>query len=56
MTATLLDDLDRMVSEFETALEGIRTGRRDHSGARTDLDVITGELMDRVSVLEGTTR
>jgi hypothetical protein len=56
MMPTLLDDLGRMVSEFETALEEIRTGRREHIGARADLDVITAELMDRVSVLDGITR
>jgi len=36
MTATLLDDLGRMVEEFETAIEAVRTGRRDHVGARAD--------------------
>jgi hypothetical protein len=45
-----------MVSEFETALEGIRTGRREHIGARADLEAITAELVDRVSVLDGITR
>ena len=56
MMPTLLDDLGRMVSEFETALEEIRTGRREHIGARADLEAITAELMDRVSVLDGITR
>src|ERR1043166_370901 len=37
MMPTLLDDLAGMVTKFETALEAIRTGRRDHIGARADL-------------------
>src|ERR1041384_5026953 len=52
----LLDDLGGMVAKFETALEAIRTGRRDHIGARADLDAITGELVDQVKVLDGITR
>ena len=56
MMPTLLDDLGGMVAKFETALEAIRTGRRDHIGARADLDAITGELVDQVKVLDGITR
>src|ERR1041384_1352469 len=56
MMPTLLDDLAGMVTKFETALEAIRTGRRDHIGARADLNVITAELVDQVKVLDGITR
>jgi hypothetical protein len=56
MTPTSLDDLGRMVSEFETALEGIRTGRRDRIGAHADLEVITTELLGEIKVLDGITR
>ncbi len=56
MQATLLDDLGKMVSEVETVTEGARTGRRDHIGARADLDVITAELLKQVKVLNRITR
>jgi hypothetical protein len=56
MMPTLLADLHGMVAKFETALEAIRTGRRDHIGARTDLGVITAELLGQVKVLDGITR
>ena len=56
MMPTLLDDLNGMISKFETALEAIRTARRDHIGARVDLDTITAELVDQVKVLDGITR
>ncbi len=56
MSPTLLDDLGRMVSGFETAVEAIRTGRRAHIESRADLDAITGELADRVAVLDGVIR
>ena len=56
MAPTLLDDLGRMVSEFETASEAQRTARRDHIGAREDLEVITAELVKEVNVLDGVTR
>jgi hypothetical protein len=56
MSPTLLDDLGRMVSQFETAIEAIRTGRRDHIESRAELDRITSELADRVAVLDGVVR
>ena len=45
-----------MVAEFETVSEAARTARRDHIGARTDLEVIAAELMGQVNVLDGVTR
>jgi hypothetical protein len=56
MTATLLEDLARMVADFEEASEAARTARRDHIGARTDLEVISAELVEQVKVLDGLTR
>jgi hypothetical protein len=53
MGATLLDDLDRMVKEFEAASSAALTGRRDHIGARTDLDLVTADLQEDVRVLNG---
>lgn len=52
----MLDDLVKKVSEFEAASESVRSARLDHIGARTDLDVITGELSDLVRVLDSINR
>jgi hypothetical protein len=56
MSETLLDDLAKMVAEFEAASEAARTGRRDHMGARLELDSITTELTEQVHLLDGITR
>jgi len=56
MSGTLLDDLARMVSDFETASEAARTARRDHIGARIELDSIAAELTEQVQLLDGITR
>ena len=56
MSETLLDELTRMLAEFEIILEAVRTARREHIGARTDLEVITVEVLRLVKVLDGITR
>jgi hypothetical protein len=56
MSETLLDDLGKMVAEFETASEAARTARRDHIGARLELDSITTELTEQVHLLDSITR
>ena len=56
MSETLLDELGKMVAEFEIILEAVRTARREHIGARVDLGVITVELQKVVKVLDGITR
>jgi hypothetical protein len=56
MSASLLPDLDRMIAEFETATTAALTGRRDHIGARADLEVVSDELMEQVRVLDGINR
>ena len=56
MTATLLEDLARMVAEFEEASEAARTARRDHIGARADLQVISAELLEHAGVHQGDLR
>ena len=56
MDAALLDDLKARVTEFEAALQTVLTARRDHIGARADLEVITAELLKVVKVLDGITR
>jgi hypothetical protein len=56
MEPALLENLGRMVADFEVVSEAARTARRDHIGARTDLDVVSVELMEQVKVLDGITR
>lgn len=56
LAVTSLDEVNRLVTAFETASEVARTARRDHIGARVDLEVITTQLMDEVNLLDGITR
>lgn len=56
MSATLLEDLGKAVSEFEATLEKSSAGRRDHVGARADLAAVTVEIMDLVRLLDGLVR
>jgi hypothetical protein len=56
MAPTLLDELTAMVTDFEAASEAARTARRDHIGARADLEVISAELVEQVKLLDGITR
>ena len=45
-----------MVADFEAATEAAHTARRDHIGARVDLEVIANELTEQVKLLDGITR
>lgn len=56
LTGSALEDLRRMVTEFDAATELARAGRIEHIGARIDLDVVTGELAEIVRVLDGINR
>ncbi len=56
LAPTLFEELGKMVADFEAATEEARTARRDHIGARIDLDVITAELTEQVKLLDGITR
>ena len=56
LVLTSLDEIRRMVADFEAAGETARTARRDHIGARADLEVIATELVEQVKVLDGITR
>ena len=56
MAPTLLEELGKMVADFEAASEAARTARRDHIEARTDLDVITAQLTEQVNLVDGLTR
>ena len=56
MAEGLLADLAGRVSELEAAVEAASTGRRDHIGARAELEAIAQDLMDSVKVLDGIAR
>ena len=56
MAPQLLDELKQRLAEFETASEQARAKRLSHIGARSDLEKITGTLMDAVRVLDGINR
>jgi len=56
MAPALIEDLARMVADFEAASENARKARRDHIDARADLEVISAELVEQVKVLDGITR
>ena len=56
MAPAALEELTRLVAEFEAASETARTARRDHIGARADLDLISAELSEQVKLLDGITR
>jgi len=56
LAPTALEELTKMVDDFEAMSETARTARRDHIGARVDLEVITAELKEQVRLLDGITR
>lgn len=56
MAPALLEELQRLVSDFETASEEARAKRLSHIGARADLQEIAGALMEEVRVLDGINR
>ena len=56
MSETLLDDLSKAVGEFETTFETSRAGRRDHVGARADLEAVAGDIVEQVRLLDGLVR
>lgn len=56
MSPTLLEELGRMLTEFEAVSDAARAARLDHIGARADLEEATAELMEMVQVLDGVNR
>jgi hypothetical protein len=56
LAPTLLEELGKMVADFEAASEAAHTARRDHIGARIDLAVIANLLAEQVKLLDGITR
>ena len=56
MSESLLEDLTKVVTEFEATSEQSRSSRRDHVGARADLAAVTVEIQDQVRLLDGLVR
>ena len=56
LSPTLFEELGKMVADFEAASEAAHTARRDHIGARIDLEVIANLLTEQVKLLDGITR
>jgi hypothetical protein len=53
MSPQVLDDLARVLGEFEQTLEATREGRREHAGASADLEAIGSEISEQVRLLDG---
>lgn len=56
MSETLPDDLRKAVEEFEKVNDISRDARRDHVGARADLEAVTREILTQVKLLDGMIR
>ena len=52
MSQKVLDQLQTAVGAFEKTLEATRTARRDHVGARADLEAIWLEISEQVQLLD----
>lgn len=50
---TLPDDLRKAVEEFEKVNDISWDARRDHVGARADLEAVTREILTQVKLLDG---
>lgn len=53
LSATLFDDLAQALTEYEQSLEATRAGRRDHTGASSDLRRVASEVSEQVRLLDG---
>jgi hypothetical protein len=51
LSAPMLDDLGKALTQFEGVTESGSGGRSDHIGARADLDAVTAEALDLVELL-----
>jgi hypothetical protein len=53
MVPQVLEELGQALGEFEQTLEASRAGRREHVGARVDLEVVAAEISEQVRLLDG---
>ena len=56
LSAGLLDDTAATLAEFEKTMEATRSGRRDHTGAVSDLQRVAVEIIERLKLLDGLVR
>jgi hypothetical protein len=56
LSPKLFDDLAAALTGFEQTLESTRAGRRDHTGASSDLRHIATEIGEQVRLLDGLVR
>lgn len=56
MSEGLIGDLGKAVSAFEAANESSRAGRRDHVGAKAELEAVCSDLLEQVRLLDGLVR
>jgi hypothetical protein len=56
MSATLLDDLDAAIKEFDASLEETHGGRQSHVAARAEMKTLCDEIMRLVGMLDGFNR
>lgn len=52
LAGSQLEDLATTLTRFEAATEKANAGRRNHVGARADLQSVTAQLMDAIGLLE----
>jgi hypothetical protein len=52
----LLEDLAAAVDEFDASVVESNEGRRDHVGARAELEAVSDEVMQQVELLDGLNR
>jgi hypothetical protein len=56
MSATLLDELDAAVKEFDASLEETDDGKQSHVSARAEMKTLSDEIMRLVGMLDGFNR
>lgn len=52
----LLEDLSEAVDQFDASVAETNQGRRDHVGARAEMDAVSDEVMRLVELLDGLNR
>jgi hypothetical protein len=56
LSATLLDELDAAVKEFDASLQESDDGKQSHVAARAEMKALTDEIMRLVGILDGFNR
>jgi hypothetical protein len=56
MSEQVLDELAQALGAYEQTLESTRAGRREHVGARADLESVALEIGEQIRLLDGVVR